>query len=88
MRKNKRKALAQVHKQEQRCIEKFETLDNAFAEYGIGMVRKLRDKMSSAGIRYEQSNPRFSTATRGKEKRRGSSRQPMGYPSVNSQFGR
>lgn len=88
MRKNKRKALAQVLKQEQRCVEKFETLNNAYKEYGVGAVRKLRDRMSNAGVRYEQSKAGFSTAVKGKEKRKGSSKQPMGYPSVNSQFGR
>lgn len=88
MRKNKRKELAAVTKQTQRCIAKFETLDNAYKEYGIGAVRKLRDRMSSAGVRYEQSKAGFSTAVKGKEKRKGSSKQPMGYPSVNSQFGK
>lgn len=88
MRKSKRKQLAVITKQTQRCITKFETLDNAYKEYGIGAVRKLRDRMSSAGVGYEQSSARFSTAVRGKEKRKGSSKQPMGYPSVNSQFGR
>lgn len=87
MRKNKRKELAALAKQTERCATKFETLNNAYKEYGIGAVRKLRDRMSTAGVRYEQSKAGFSTAVLGKEKRKGSSRVPMGYPSVNNQFG-
>lgn len=88
MRKQKRKELASVCKAAERCQAKFDTLDNAFAEYGIGAVRKLRDRMSNAGVRYEQPKQGFAKNVRGKEKRRGSSKQPTGYPSVNSQFGR
>lgn len=88
MRRTKRLELRKLREHQQASREKFNTLSNAFNEYGIGVVRKMRDSMSSAGVHFEKSNPKFSTAVRGKEKRKGSSKQPMGYPSVNSQFGR
>lgn len=53
-----------------------------------GELQKRRDKLNQAGVRQGKQSATFSTNVRGKEKRRGSSKQPMGYPSVNSQFGR
>lgn len=53
-----------------------------------GELQKRRDKLNGAGVHRGKQSATFSTAVRGKEKRRGSSKQPMGYPSVNSQFGR
>lgn len=51
-------------------------------------LRKRRDKLNRAGVHYESSNPEFSTTVRGVTKRKGSSRAPTGYPTVNSHFGR
>lgn len=53
-----------------------------------GELQKRRDKLNQAGVRRGKQSATFSTNVRGKEKRKGSSKQPMGYPSVNSQFGR
>ena len=51
-------------------------------------LRKRRDKLNRAGVHRTKSSAEFSTAVRGTVKRRGSSRIPTGYPTVNSQFGR
>lgn len=51
-------------------------------------LRKRRDKLNQAGVHRAKSSAEFSTAVRGTVKRRGSSKLPAGYPTVNSQFGR
>lgn len=53
-----------------------------------GELQKRRDRLNQAGVHRGKQSATFSTAVRGKEKRKGSSRVPTGYPSVNSQFGR
>lgn len=58
------------------------------SELSGGVLQKRRDKLNQAGVHRSKQSAGFSTAVRGKEKRKGSSKQPMGYPSVNSQFGR
>lgn len=88
MRKAKRKALKALAASQARCEAKFDTLATAMQEHGYSAVSKLRDRMNHAGTRFEEHKSGFNTSVRGKEKRKGSSKQPMGYPSVNSQFGR
>lgn len=56
------------------------------SELSGSVLQKRRDKLNQAGVRRGKQSATFSTAVRGKEKRKGSSRQPTGYPSVNSQF--
>lgn len=49
-------------------------------------LRKRRDALNRAGYMRTKQSATFSTNVRGKTKTKGSSKQPMGYPSVNSQF--
>lgn len=49
-------------------------------------LRKRRDALNRAGYMRMKQSATFSTNVRGKTKNKGSSKQPMGYPSVNSQF--
>ncbi|ALJ98099.1 hypothetical protein [Klebsiella phage Kp2] len=49
-------------------------------------LRKRRDALNRAGYMRTKQSATFSTNVRGKTKTEGSSKQPMGYPSVNSQF--
>ena len=49
-------------------------------------LRKRRDALNRAGYMRMKQSATFSTNVRGKTKTSGSSKQPMGYPSVNSQF--
>ena len=49
-------------------------------------LRKSRDALNRAGYMRTKQSATFSTNVRGEAKTSGSSKQPMGYPSVNSQF--
>ena len=49
-------------------------------------LRKRRDALNRAGYMRTKQSATFSTNVRSKTKTRGSSKQPMGYPSINSQF--
>lgn len=51
-----------------------------------GELQKRRDKLNGAGVHRGKQSATFSTSVRGKEKRKSSSKQPMGYPTSNSQF--
>ncbi len=51
-----------------------------------GELQKRRDKLNGAGVHRGKQSATCSTSVRGKEKRKGSSKQPMGYPTSNSQF--
>lgn len=52
-----------------------------------GTLQKRRDQLNRAGVHYTVSTPEFRTTVSGKVKRKGSSKIPTGYPSLNSQFG-
>ena len=49
-------------------------------------LRKRRDALNRAGYMRMKQSATFSTNVRGKTKTSGSSKQPTGYYSVNSQF--
>lgn len=49
-------------------------------------LQKRRDKLNGAGFHRGKQSATFSTAVKGKEKRKGSSKIPTGYPTANSQF--
>ena len=49
-------------------------------------LRKRRDALNRAGYMRMRQSATFSKNVRGKTKTSSSSKQPMGYPSVNSQF--
>lgn len=51
-----------------------------------GELQKRRDKLNGAGVHRGKQSATFSTNVKGTEKRKGSSKIPMGYPSCNSQF--
>ncbi len=51
-----------------------------------GELQKRRDKLNQAGVHRGMQSATFSTTVKGTEKRKGSSKIPMGYPSCNSQL--
>lgn len=60
---------------------------SGLSELGGNELQKRRDKLSKAGYAAVPMGSGFSTTVRGKQKQKGSSKVPNGYPSRNSQFG-